>query len=929
MFRITNIKLKNFIGLAKVSNDEGIFEVSFDNSPENTIIMLFGENGVGKTTLLENLTPYSNMLSRETKQSIKFPAFKIIDFFNTKTKEKYTFEIYWNDEKSTKAYVKINDIVIENTKKGNVTEYNYFVEEHFGDFTKFKNSLFLQQGVLDIVKAKPSERINIINNFMQDLNVYNDIKKNSVEKINNLKSVLSAREEDILELESFENRYKSILEFEENYDENTISRLLEELNLLKTQFNDYQTKLISKDNLTKRQKELQFSIDNFTTQDVFPKIDKLNKDIIELEDKIANLNLSSDSQKELQNKQNLVHKNKSLISELSKYNTEYGEFCFKELEDKIIDIIEEGKVARENVEKNSSLLHSFKRFLEVKKSLSNLQTELLEITGQIDKIPVVKLNTEQKLEDVLEDISFTNALINKEEEQTLKILEFEKTIKELKIDVDVIKLEEKKKTLQETVFDFNRISKELKTLQFTLDNKNDSYCEHCGQTIDKDNLCDLVTKKQSFISSFDIENVKQEIENISNEISTFNSNHEKVLFYKSELEKLKLKDRIDLDKLKDKILKLTEIKNHLLDYEKYTESIKPLSNKKSLIEDKISSLKIELEEFKFEENISIDFLKEEDERLNIILNETIKKYNNLNNFISNELFVTVNKDLKISFLTSQLESDCLLLENEIIDLTEKINTSNSLNTSLNNLIKSKDNFKNLISRYDMEKIELENVTSELVKFIDIDNETVLALKIKLDNKTNEYTSESVKIAEYKKDKEHIEQAIKKYNDLKLEVEYLSDQIYVLSKIKNYSDVIKKSSVMDFFNDISVFINKVLSRESGTLNQLKVKIVQTRSTSFDILVENGTTEVKDISLLSGAEQGTVARAIYFALSQFTNFGIIWLDECDGMLSETNKDVFIEMLLTMKDLIGLEQIFLISHNKNIINKSDTVIELNSFL
>ena len=52
----------------------------------------------------------------------------------------------------------------------------------------------------------------------------------------------------------------------------------------------------------------------------------------------------------------------------------------------------------------------------------------------------------------------------------------------------------------------------------------------------------------------------------------------------------------------------------------------------------------------------------------------------------------------------------------------------------------------------------------------------------------------------------------------------------------------------------------------------------------------------------------------------------MDETDSALSTTNKDSFLKTLDRAKQIIKIEQIFLVSHNDNLKKEVDNVINLN---
>jgi DNA repair exonuclease SbcCD ATPase subunit len=1229
MYSILNIELKNFIGLRKISDKTGLFNITFENDLDKTYFLIFGENGQGKTTLLENLTPFSRMFSRPMNVSIEFPAHKKIEFINTATNEKIRIETYWKEDGHTKGYIYLNESTeptIE-TSKGNITEFNYQIEKIFGSYDKFKNSLFLQQGILEIVKSSPTERIKIINNFISDLSIYNSIKQQSVQEIEIIKSKIKEYEKKQSEYKTFENKYIQLSNFEEKQSiynlgdrqvelkemelkidklkqdeieyrkliieieeyENKIKELeikepIKNLKVVKDKIKDLEVvdKTYLEDSeyiklITLLQTGIEYNnkiIDIVMKNDISIDIDYLINNIkdielklleleqiknslmikVELETKLIELNneneilgkeetkitdMVKDIEEELKlnsiemTDTELILRRDNIKDNISVFNKKSQEISakqnicgqidigdtqleIKQLENMIIKLekellniekiftaknIEELRVElntklREekeiakilNIDKSieeilnivnkydiyySNLiteiskveeLEEFKReLLSIEKKISALPTNIHEIVSELSSLDIEVI--ENKLNTLLIDIEKLNFLkkeVDKKKleiadmsnvEEAEKLFKIAKTLKEdykkkLEVkkhlikyletdtitceccdsslnrkdiekklleyseieDMELIQLEQDFEIKEQLYFD-NKI-KIVKTKQlldeiFELEqeikgkkidyeeydklqdqkNKIKKYSSICNDysklNIEKTNILSNMRNIKTLGKTLEeLYNIKSDYINLylkvdSNILNNFSMDMKPMDIIeklKKEIEKINLelidyellvKDKISI---KDEIMTATK-KEVILKEQIYT--FNTLSNEIILLEEENKNINID----SLNENlIIIEKNIERKLRYNILLSDRKIQENNLTNIFKNK---TTNQKavavIEKKLLSIKIDSNLEKIEAEIVKLKILMNLRNNLGGYINSLEKltiNKDNLTGFIKMTETKQIEIKNINETLQKkelnkvnisklkneennlnilgkeisfyTVEVNKKKISFDKIKyisqVDIKDSIYKYNTLKKeveqfiveqTQYQENKEWIEATLEIYKQDKKEFEENEKDLYMYTKIKNYSDRIRKAFVGSFFANITETINDIISNDFGTLGNLKVEINQTRADKFDILVrednDDFVNDVNDISLLSGAEQATVARAIYFALAQFTNFGILWLDEYDGMLSETNKDGFVKMLDKIKDNLSIKQIFIISHDKNMIANVDRVVYL----
>lgn len=1079
---IKSIYLENFKGIQKLGNN-----IKLDLPvKKQEIILIKGENGFGKTTILENLHPFPYMLTRNTKDSIIYPAKKEIIFI--KDNIEYKGIIIWEDEKNTKGFLYKNNELIKATEKGNISEYIYQIEQLFDTWKKFQTSVFLKQGVLDIINAKPSERLNIINNFMPNLDIFDNLKNDFKETEAEIKLKIKSLKEDIQNIEKFEEKYEKVKQKEKLYNKKSYEQAKNELKQLEEDFLKFNSLKNSLEHKLTLKKQLEEEIDflkelekerkklkkekeklehqlktidsnklentlehlkqiknfkyilekyNFT----FSKYKKLKqkKDVEFLQNLIEKINLNEHNktlkerlQKEIeeilklypkwtknlneiiikyQQLQNLLNETKLSLSDIVNFNKKEYEADIVKLEK---NIEEKNKILQDNKLKINSLLSKIDKLNDKFEILKKYKIEINEINDFYQKYKNLKdykqeIEKIQKLLDILNinNISFNEIknlnknnkyekliLIEKQGiELKQKIVELNELIQEKitfkKVDweeiekryselekqyitkdyIDLIQdscpicsnkiTPKKKKEIQEQIknFDIKKYNelKELLLNKHKIEEENKKYKEQQKAKIELKKLEDKRNElKQQYINVKQLQKEYEFYNEIKNYLPEYYENIDNIEIYLKELkEKQKLFEKKQLLEAKYKNIKsiidvdnlesnLEQLKNEIETIEKQKKELKinilKLENQINEQKDKLNKYKKLQKEYliykRFKElnidiNIDINKLLEEQKYYDkyktlqkqlkdIKINKNLDKFNKEQ--LLNELNLLIEtKSYNVEEMPNNLESKIQQTENkiqQIIELKEKLkNIKQQLSKELPNINIKKENLKIL-------KEEIKNIEKEINKF-DKNFENIYSeTKEKLTVFIEEYN-------EFIIEKNDIEKLYNEYKEKEQKIIELQEKELIYNQLKNASDKIKKTIITNTFDNIINIANTILENE-GTI-KLKIFINQINSKKFEISVIDLITnkQINDISLLSGAEKMVVQKALSIALASNTNFKTLWMDEADGMLSEKNRNLYINMLRNIFNLLNIEEIFIISHNKEVEKEADTVIDLNKMI
>lgn len=872
MINLTRLKLVNFIG---VYLGTGLTEFEIDRSrSSNNIILIIGDNGSGKTSIISELTPLplEHFGSRNESRIIKDKVgIKELDFLVDNFIE-YKIKIVYDPAKTTKCFIKkiVDGKEIDLNPNGNVSSYMEILEHELHMKKNYTNVGYLAGSGKNknFVAMSPTERNNYISEWMPEISEFLDAFKISSKILTKLKKEIESYNKQIGNMSTIN------YELELNYIDSNINNLSNSLKQLESELVQLET----------YQEQIKSNVKDYRELDVLK-----NKFI----------NNSNILRKRFET---FVHKYRSIIE------WENGsKMDIKELNTRFDKVKQKLSHIEETISFISSELISNQSLLSDDEKLSDTDINTILVTIE---------QNESILESLYESIKEYEERYSIPDED---LLQFNKLYNELTMFIDNLD--------SKFIHMNNYIS--MDTIQ-SMDNLEKSTVSTIENISRIKSLIDDVNNKLTFVNN---EIYKYEHGNIDTQIlmkrPEFCKNNscgviDELMKYLNPHENLKeLYDRSK--ELQSDLIRFSDEKD------KYEQQLREYKEGMNLYKDTIDYLYRNNELISKLPNIIVEMLTKDPSQIYTSMNTlrtTIKDiYEYASHIIKEQELVQSNKDLES--LKKRLTTN-----NQIQDKIDKLNKDYAARmaekkdlvtelTKLNEDIELCNNFESIISvrnaemnDYENDRINLEKMKNALKIFnkstyvynsnenrkkqliqnkMDIESE-LLSLRNKRDEMTTFYIS-----------KRQIEK-------MRSEVEDQFNRVNILNKIWSPKVGYPSLKIAGFLNDLTIKTNTDMENMWGT--DLRIKEFNINASDFSIVIDRDGVEVKDASLCSQGETETINAAISFSIieSNVENGGydVLRLDEVDGPLDETRRVKFIDMIQTRINELGCDSCFIITHN-----------------
>ncbi len=861
--KILYLRLDNFAMIKSAMKRKSI-EIDFSNS-KNRIVLLIGDNGSGKTSILMHLQPFANTgngdIRNGSDQIVKDQGgnpengYKEIHIQKEDDLYKIKHHYLYKSNKGLKSFIEKNGV--ELNPNGNVSSFIEYVEDELGIVPNYLKLLRLGPNVKTFMGMKASERKEYAGELLSDIDMYQKYfkKVNSDSRV--IKSLLKSVVERIDKLKIYnqddefkkkENLISSLAIKKERHDsinseigsingkisyicpngEDSLRIVYGELISKEKSLRDKLTKLSNK----KRKTFILFLGGIQNTKDT------LNSEINDLTNKISvNKGLMDFHFKNLQ----IQYDMKSQKEEGLKFISS----------DKQLNEIE---THIENLKRERGLLS--KRFKGATISVTREEMmQSLAILQEIDKLvnDIYEFNQET-VDYVLQYYQSGKNIIGQSKK---KINEIDEKIRRLELKLGAIKMGAGKTE--------NKV--------YILYKPKDCLACECPYY---NFYSDIMDSKKSDSSTFtselkELERIRDEIISVPDIVNKLDCIKTIINANKPLIKKLP-NNYLDLKRILVAIKNITPI----YDEEEITSFINVLEDYENFLSlDKVIKDSEETRSLMVKNKGSIVDIQKEISEICIEISKCEGEIDNLRK--DNSIF-----EDKISELNSRLES--------VLEFESIVEKESALTKELDDTVREIQTVKETTAKV----LELVNIKKELLS-----NKEILQNDIK-------EIEEEIKNIEFKL----IE--FNKLNEEKKTIEEKYDDIELLKLALSSTKGIPLLFIQLYFKNTQMVINQLLDTVYG--GSLELDRFNINEKEFKIpYIKNGIW-VDDIAKSSQGEETFISMALSFSIinQSIKDYNILLLDEIDGPLDMKRRIEFLKILEYQLDIINAEQVFLITHN-----------------
>lgn len=883
--RITYAKL---VGYAGLYTGLGKTELELDfNKCRNRIVVISGANGCGKSTLQNALSilPDPNDCFLPSMAASK--QLQIVDqdvVYNILIN--HGLDIHGNRQ-TTKAYIEKNGV--ELNPNGNVSSYKDIIFNEFNLDNNFIVLSYLSSSDRGLADKKPAERKKFLASITNSLDVYNDINKNLTKKANVYRNFVNNLSSKIQNIGNEAGLRSSVLSLK-----NREERLKEKLESLKQQITEhktvlaindpngqlqqkYETILEELDNVS-REVDKRFSFIKNRIHDVyFPKDPEIFSQE-ELEKRITEVRESID-----QNKQNKLNLESSIIRVNGDIQLLQNEIDQNQIRiDKIKSEI--------NVELENQIKNIKSRMFEIEDLFSSIGTKNSQ---DIEDMSSSELN---QLASVVSDIINGIDLLY-ETVQDSSLEEFTEAVSVAPLSIQMSELsEEINKHMQEQIDLKNQSSELQKDLDAITElDKRPSKC--------KIDSCYFLSKYQQVIDKYSkVKNPKKQLESnmvVLEDLYNQSVNSVRVKTERVELLKEWVRGESIIDRLRTLCSSNYALFNKISVYRLFNDFEAVLSliskgNKFNEYRDTSSIVRAanEIIQYKSMKKVYDNLQAERETNKNNI--EECKNLEDQND----------EKIIKIESLKD--ERDKYLNDSNFTD--EIISKFETLEGALKEYISNLAEYNKLSEQKQFLKDEKAKIDQQFKGSADILNE--------ISQLQSEIETVKAELEPIEEQKKNIDTQIMMLDSYKREYEEYSSKYDIIDKLKKYSSP-TAGGIQTLF--MSLYMGQTLE----TANQLLGMLFQGQyqlmnyvinQDEFRIPFTSNGFEIDDISSGSTSQICMMGMIINLVLlhQASTKYNITRLDEIDGGLDSANRMLFVDILQRIIDILGIEQLFIISHS-----------------
>jgi DNA repair exonuclease SbcCD ATPase subunit len=872
--KIVYAKFVNFAGVyAGLGRKE--LELDFSKS-KNKIVMLLGGNGAGKTTILSLLHPYRDTNDirtnyiLENEEGYKEVHLKLND-------DLYIIKHYYG--KHNKSFISKNGE--ELNENGGIRTFDATLEDEFSLKKDYFKIARLGSNVTTFIDLKTAERKKYMNNFLPDIDDYLTAYDVVNEKFKNLTNTIKSIRIQLDKLDSKENLEELEKTLSENIQNIEVDnkKLTSLIDKSEARIEDLSKSLEIGEGLDYKQfmSQLIESIEEARKY-----VDEADRTMSAIYEKYPKLSEYSDEKIE----DSVLEYNKNIT--VAEQEIKGIKSNIDSIEKDIVRLHNE-KTSKNNIIKNEVDISYIENQItdkenyidELTNTLSRNEFSDVDMTIQeVSRIQSYSESTVTMIESIKEQHS--NSVIEHLDPNQFSVYgtELDKYYKELdKADSQKLDVDEKINRINSNDYLLDTLNArpdacKIDTCPFivkALDYKNNEHSQLDRLYEEQTGLYNLIDGYNDEIKG--LEAIADYVEDLNKLYKQLN-NPFAITFILSGFEGVTINE-VSIFAVTELMKKDISVIQKIFDM---SELVKVINTKAELEkeQEKIESLKSHLE-LALKQKSIIDQAKDELEE--------------------------INKEIEKSTEAKETEKNN-------IDVKERFIKSNKIKLNLVNSIKS---FRKIISE---KSVELNELQAEYDKKIN----TVLAIKKEEDavKDNNHYIDTNNKQLKPLKDKLKtvqrdlviIDDCVTRLKD----VEENYDSIRIIKDALDPKKGIPLFFIDNYLKDIAVRANNLLSVAYG--DAFKIKFDISASDFFINVFKADGTFLSDIKEASQGETSLTTVSLSLGMIErmmaSTKYNILYLDEVDSTLSTKNRRLFITLLENQLEKLGIEQVFVISHN-----------------
>ena len=903
--KITYFRLRGYI---KVLNGMGLEEIAIPFSEfKNRIVLVQGENGCAKSTIIAALTPSPDSSDSfrtdvfidayGNRQIIEYPAekeihYESIDEFGNKNYFKILIQSIVDDtrtRRTTKAFISKNGE--ELNPNGNVTSFKEIrdaalsIDPIYLDLSSISAE---NRGIVDMI---PSERRKYMASYIGSLDTYNNIFKVISKKVSNLKSYMNTVNSKLYELG----------------DENELRMKLSQLNTSLKDYNKTRDELLKK--LADTEATVRLVDPDNKMQDLYASISErlgtINSEMRQNQAKLEQVYSQLQLDHQNSNISNMIEEGEKSLKSFENTQSDY--------KSRIQTLMSLNEATLESLERDRNILQGLSSNMiqdNIQEAIDSLRATVNEYEQYINPDDI-KILDSVSLDDLLD---LRDALSN----FTSEIMSAEDLYgwDEFSYAVDMVLDKEKQKSNSDSIMMANQnitdnnieiitLKNEIDTIESDLEELNGFANSRPAEC--KVDTCPYIIRYIKLGSPEDLE--------------------EKIVRYKAKLNLLEnmndsLKNTSDLYSKGDEIVRRLDMAISMLYSKAALKKIPGVNGildinilKDQLIRthrhDKVEGVVVNS---LVEKSSVYSDLKKAREHLSA-LEKDLESYNNNKALIDSlDASIQSNEILydKRAGEIQELTNDISFTGNLIANLNsklEKLHSAYDLSTLIDNLNKEKDDLRAEFEAV-KDKIKLVKEKLDSVYIIKSDIQKVEDAIAPLGDMIGQITYDLTSILKYQAE---YKESAEKYDKM----------IFIRNACSPGNGLgIQSEYIKRYMNDIIIDCNTMLGYMFSGSIRLDVPIINEKQFSIPFLGPNGII-VPDISMGSTAQKcmiGLVFSCVAMMKSSL-NYNIPRFDEIDGGLDQQNRITFINVLNQILDFMHSEQCVICSHNMEFDTQNTT--------